>query len=283
MKKVLVTGSNGYIGRHVAEFLQTLKDLEVISCDISESKNLIVKHLKKDILNCAKDANLYEELGRPDIIIHLAWQDGFKHNADSHLDNLSKHFNFLRNMVDCGCKNLSVMGTMHEVGYWEGEINADTPCKPLSMYGIAKNALRQAIMNYIENKEISLKWLRAYYITGDDKFNNSIFAKILQMAEDGKKTFPFTTGLNKYDFIDVKELAKQISLASIQNEISGIINVCSGEPVLLKDKVERFIAEKGLDIRPEYGVFPSRKYDSPCVYGNAEIIKKILNMFYGRK
>lgn len=281
MKKVLVTGSNGYIGRHVVDFLKTQSNLEVISCDISESKTLESNHIVKNILEEANNENLYNDLGNPDIIIHLAWQDGFKHNADSHLNNLSKHFDFLRNMVNAGCKNISVMGTMHEVGYWEGSINADTPCKPLSMYGIAKNALRQAIMNYVEDKDVSLKWLRAYYITGDDKFNNSIFAKIMQMAEEGKKTFPFTDGKNKYDFIDVNELAKQISLASIQTEIAGIINVCSGNPVSLKDKVEEFIKEKGLDIQPEYGVYPTRKYDSPVVYGDNALINKIIGASCG--
>ena len=96
------------------------------------------------------------------------------------------------------------------------------------------------------------------------------------MAEEGQKTFPFTSGVNQYDFIDVDLLAKYIATASMQNEISGIINVCSGKPVALKDKVESFIKEKGLDIRPEYGVFPTRKYDSPAVRGNAELINKIM-------
>lgn len=38
------------------------------------------------------------------------------------------------------------MGTMHEVGYWEGAIDEHTPCNPQSQYGIAKNAMRQSLM-----------------------------------------------------------------------------------------------------------------------------------------
>ncbi len=273
MKKILVTGANGYIGRHVITFLQQRKDVLVTGCDVTGGC-----HIVRDILKDAKEVSLYEQLGKPDCLIHLAWQDGFKHNADSHLNNLPKHVEFLKNMIDAGCKNISVMGTMHEVGYWEGEITAQTPCNPLSMYGIAKNALRQVLMSYTADKDISLKWLRGYYIVGDDKFNHSIFAKILQMAQEGKESFPFTTGVNKYDFIDVKELAKQISLAAIQTEFDGIINVCSGKPVSLKDKVESFIKEHNLNIKPEYGVFPTRKYDSPCIYGNADIIRKIVSV-----
>ena len=45
------------------------------------------------------------------------------------------------------------MGTMHEIGYWEGAIDENTPCNPLSMYGIAKDALRRCMIQYTQQKE----------------------------------------------------------------------------------------------------------------------------------
>ena len=281
MRNIVVTGANGYIGHHVISNLcEMCPQDKIIAVDFRNDKlDERTKFLDVNILAEADNEQLYEKLHKPDICIHLAWQDGFNHKSDAHLANLASHFHFLRNLIEHGCKSISVMGTMHEVGYWEGEINANTPCNPLSMYGIAKNALRQALLTYCEDKEVSIKWLRAYYITGDDKHNKSIFAKILQMAEEGQKTFPFTSGVNQYDFIDIEILAKYIATASIQNEIAGIINVCSGKPVALKDKVEAFIEEKGLDIRPEYGVFPTRKYDSPAIWGNADLINKIMDKY----
>lgn len=277
--KILVTGANGYIGYHVISYLcKTRPNDEILAIDFSNDNiDHRAKFLRINLLEKANAPDLYELLGKPDICIHLAWQDGFNHNADSHLANLSAHFQFLRNLINSGCYSISIMGTMHEVGYWEGEIDSQTPCNPLSMYGIAKNALRQSIMAFCEDKDVSLKWLRAYYIIGDDKNNKSIFAKILQMAEEGKKTFPFTSGLNKYDFIEVTKLAEYIAEGSIQKKVEGIINVSSGIPISLKDKVEEFISKNKLDIRPEYGVFPSRKYDSPAVWGNADLIKIIMD------
>lgn len=277
MNKILITGANGYIGSHVVRSaLELCPHSHVIALDFNNSNiDSHAEYCSIDILKESNKTDLFDQLGRPDVCIHLAWKDGFNHNAGSHLDNLSNHFCFLKNMIDSGCQNISVMGTMHEIGFWEGEINEETPCNPLSLYGISKNALRQAIMSYVKNKQISMKWLRAYYITGNDKLNNSVFAKILQMASEGKKTFPFTTGLNKYDFIDVQELATLIVLASVQNKINGIINVCSGEAISLKDKVELFIKEKKLDIRPEYGTFPAREYDSKECWGNTDKIKLI--------
>lgn len=276
-KKVLVTGSNGYIGSHVVDSLLDLGH-EVIAVDI-KNDNLDKNRKNLTVYNCSLFDNLtgnFERFGRPDVCIHLAWRNGFNHNADTHIGDLSMHYLFLKNLVDEGIKSIACMGTMHEVGYFEGAIDENSPCNPLSQYGIAKNALRQALIQYVGNKESTkLFWLRAYYILGDDMKNHSIFSKILEMEEKGQKTFPFTSGKNLYDFIDVNELAYQIALASTQDEIEGIINVCTGKPMSLGDKVNEFIQKHNLNIRPEYGAFPDRPYDSPGVWGNADKINLI--------
>lgn len=279
MKKIIITGANGYIGSHVVkEMCNIAPNDHIIAIDFKNDKIDPRAHfLNNDILNNASSANqesLYD--GSIDCCIHLAWQDGFNHNANSHIENLFKHYNFITRIIEAGCQNITVMGSMHEVGYHEGMVNEFTPCNPLSPYGISKNSLRQLIQAYINDKNISFKWLRAFYITGDDTNNKSIFSKIIQFENEQKTTFPFTDGKNKHDFIDIKDLAKQIAFAAIQNKTSGIINVCSGTATSLKDKVEEFIHTKKFKIRPEYGVFPTRKYDSPIIYGDNTKINEIM-------
>ncbi len=275
-KKVLVTGAGGYIGRHVVKALLE-RGAEVIATDFNiDEIDPRAKRIKADIFSGSED--IFAELGSPDACIHMAWKDGFVHNSDAHMGLLSKHYEFIKNMTEGGLKQLAVMGTMHEVGYFEGAIDENTPCNPISMYGIAKDALRRSTFLMLKDKDVVLQWLRAYYIYGDDKKNNSIFAKLTFAAEEGKKTFPFTTGKNKYDFIQVDELAEQIAASVMQTEIDGIINCCTGKPMSLAEKVEGFIKEHGFDIKLEYGAFPDRAYDSPGVWGNSEKIEKIMKM-----
>ncbi|RII36654.1 NAD(P)-dependent oxidoreductase [Clostridium chromiireducens] len=274
MKKILVTGAGGYIGKHIVTSLLDM-GAHVIATDLYvnniDSRATIVE---ADIFSGATD--IYKELDCPDVLLHMAWKDGFIHNSNAHMEYLSKHFEFIKNMIDGGLKHLAVMGTMHEIGYHEGAIDENTPTNPISMYGIAKDALRKSTQLLIKDKNVVFQWLRAYYIYGDDKRNNSIFAKIILAEEEDKEFFPFTTGKNKYDFIRVEDLAKQISACVMQDEIGGIINCCSGVPMSLAEKVESFIKENNFRIKLKYGAFPDREYDSPAVWGDNSKIKTIL-------
>lgn len=272
--RVLVTGANGYIGTHVVKELLD-RGISVVASDVRfDSVPEGAEQLSADIF--ASDSDIYTAACRPDCVIHLAWRNGFKHNADTHIADLPLHIGFLTRMVEAGVKSISVMGSMHEVGYFEGAVTADAPTNPLSLYGIAKNSLRQAMEVILKDKDISFKWLRGYYIYGDDLRSSSVLGKILEADARGQELFPFTSGKNLYDYISVDELANQIVSASLQSEYTGIINCCSGVPISLGDMAERFIKENGLSIKLKYGAFPDRPYDSPGVWGDNTVITEIL-------
>lgn len=274
-KTILVTGANGYIGQKVVEQLLNFGN-NVLAADlIIDGIDPRADRLQVNLFENPEE--IIKRVDQIDVCLHLAWRNGFNHFADSHIHDLPSHFYFISSLLDAGLKHIAVQGTRHEVGYWEGKIDENTPTNPISYYGIAKNALRQLTALMAKKKDATFQWLRAYYILGDDKRNHSIFTKILEAEERGDTTFPVTTGKNAYDFIEVDELAYQIAMVVTQTDVAGIINTCSGKATPLREKVEEFIATRHLNIKPQFGVFPDRPYDSPIVYGDKTKIQKIIS------
>lgn len=273
--KVLVTGANGYIGHGVLNEL-IKREVDIIATDLELNlKHEAISYVKGNIF---KIEDPFEFYGKPDMVIHLAWRDGFRHNSINHMDDLPLHYKFLEKLVRTGIKKICVMGSMHEIGFYEGSIEENTPCRPQSLYGISKNALRQAVELLAKENGVEFLWLRGYYIVGNYHQGSSIFSKITAAEEKGEKEFPFTFGQNQFDFIDYDKFCEQIVAASMQDDILGIINCCSGKPEKLADKVENFIKENNYNIKLKYGAFPDRPYDSKAVWGNNTKICKIMNI-----
>ena len=271
--KILVTGANGYLGQGIVKALLSHEHI-VVAADFSTQ--FVNSSAEKKECDLFSVENPYEYFGKPDVLLHLAWRDGFAHYSDNHICDLFKHYEFIKSMTESGIKKIAVMGSMHEIGFYEGSINETTPCNPITPYGISKNALRELVVMLAKQKDIPYQWLRGYYIVGNSKFGCSIFSKITKAVEEGKKEFPFTHGQNQFDFIDYDNFCEQVAAAVGQNEINGIINICSGKPEKLADRVERFIKDNNYNIKLKYGAFPDRPYDSKAVWGNSSRIEKML-------
>ena len=273
--RVVVTGAGGYIGPHVVTALldDGARVLATVRPGSTTTLDPRAERIEADLLDPGFDPGVWD---RPDAVVHLAWKDGFVHNSPAHMGQLSAHYSLLTRLADAGMPRLIVLGTMHEIGYWEGAIDAGTPTAPLSLYGVAKDALRRSLPIALP-ETTSLAWLRCYYIYGDDRRNRSIFARLLEAGDEGRETFPFTTGRNLYDFIRVEELGRQIAAVTLTADVTGIINCATGEPVSLAAKVEEFIAENALPITLQYGAFPDRAYDSPGVWADATEIRALMS------
>lgn len=272
--KILVTGANGFLGRGIVdEIIKT--GHTVVAAGFETDK------VSQDAIringNMFEVADPYEYYGQPDVLLHLAYKDGFVLNSEAHMQNLVKHTTFIDKMVSAGIKQVAVMGTMHEIGFFEGSVDENTPTHPMNFYGIAKNAIRDYTSLVTKNNDVIMQWLRAFYIVDGTAYGNSIFSKLFAAAERGDKTFPFTTGKSQYDFLDYGDFSRYVAAAVTQTEVQGIINISSGEPERLSERVERFISDNHLNIKLDYGAFPDRPFDSKAIWGDNTKIQKILS------
>jgi nucleoside-diphosphate-sugar epimerase len=273
--KVLVSGANGYIGRYVVSSLVDRGHDVVVAVRGQKDSALQCDVFNGDIL--ASTPDIYERTGRPDVLVHMAWEDGFLHRSESHLANVQNHVRFVENMLKGGLSQIVTAGTAHEIGYHVGAVDETTPTRPMHPYGIAKNYLRQAQAYLCEVHGAVNQWTRCYYIWGDDVRNSSIFTKLLEAEARGQKTFPLNDGELLYDFINVKDLGDMIARVALQKKVTGIINCSSGEPVSLKTMVLRFIETNNLKIVPVWGEFPIRPYDSRAIWGDNTKIKEVMD------
>lgn len=277
-KNVLVTGANGYVGSHIiSELSKYKKDINIIGVDFNNSNiKENIEFISYNILENANNPNLYQKLNCPDILLHLAWRDGFTHNADSHIIDLSQHFAFIKNLIDNGCCRIAVAGSFREYGRCNGKVSENHVLETDNNYSLAKCTLNKALKLYIQDKDVCFQWLRFFTPYGDDELNNSILSKILKWEKEGQESFPFTEGKEQYDYIHVDTLAKYVVATIMQTQIDGEINICTGKPTELKTMVENFIKENNLKIKPIFGAYKSRNYDSPIIYGDNTKLLKIL-------
>lgn len=271
--RILVTGANGYLGRGIVKELLELEQ-EVIAVDTSiEGIDNGACRISCDLFD-VEDA--YSYFKKPDVLLHLAWRNGFQHYSDSHIEDLYSHYKFIESLVKSGIGKIAVMGSMHEIGFYEGCVNEDTSCNPQTPYGISKNSLRLLTKMLCNDGHVLYQWLRAYYIVSNSKNGSSIFSKIAAAESSGEKSFPFTTGQCQYDFIDYDQFCNLVAHTVIQDKVLDIINVCSGYPEKLADRVERFIVDNGYSIKLEYGAYPDRPYDSKAIWGDRKKIDAIM-------
>lgn len=271
--KILITGANGYLGQGIVRHVLDCGH-EVIATDLQVDH--VDQRADRYACNIFELDNPYQWFNKPDVLLHLAWRDGFVHYSDAHINDLPKHYAFIKGFAQSETKRIAVMGSMHEIGFYEGCIKEDTPCNPITPYGIAKNALRHLTSVLCKQYKKEYQWLRGYYIVGNSQYGSSIFSKITAAEMEGKTEFPFTTGQNQFDFIDYEDFCEQVARAVEQNRIFDIINICSGHPEKLADRVESYIRENGYKIRLKYGAFPDRPYDSKAIWGDSQKIEDIL-------
>lgn len=271
--KIAVTGANGYLGQGIVTALLDRGHEVVAATYTSDPVDARAQQILGDVFVLDDP---FQTLGQPDVLLHLAWMDGFVHNSPAHFDNLPGHVRFLEKMAKSGVKLISALGTMHEIGFIEGCIREETPCMPANRYGMAKDALRRVTQLICTENNVAFQWLRGFYIVGTSEKGASIFAKIVAAEGRGEKEFPFTSGQNQYDFLDYEDFCAQVAASATQTQVNGIINICSGRPEKLKDRVERFISDNGFAIRLAYGKFPDRPYDSKAVWGDDSKIRQIM-------
>jgi nucleoside-diphosphate-sugar epimerase len=279
--KVLVTGATGGLGELVVyDLLQ--RGIRVIATSRDEEKakkcsfysQVIYKSFE---IGSEKDLDLFEYFEKPDLLIHLAWEKLNDYKNEAHLGSiLENNKAFLKNLIQNGLKDVTVVGTCYEYGLQEGELKEEMPSKPVLAYPEGKNVLREYLEQLKFNYTFSLKWARVFYVFGTIKGRKNLYTLLLSAIENNEKTFNMSGGEQVRDFLSPTEIAKNLVAIALQKKEEGIINCCSGKPVKLKQVVNDFLLSKNYQLEINYGFYPYLDYEPMVSWGANRILMRIL-------
>ncbi len=279
---ILVTGASGFVGQHVVRALLARGHRVTASATNTDSLSRFDWAEQVTtvpyILPAARDEqDLYAYFGQPDALIHLAWQGLPNYKASFHVDqNLFPQYLFLKNLIANGLSDMTVAGTCFEYGMQSGCLSEVTPALPANPYSLAKDSLRRFLVMLQTEHSFSLKWARLFYMYGPGQSPNSLLPLLERAVAAGEPVFNMSGGEQLRDYLPIDMVATYLCQIAGQQQITGIINCCSGQPVSVRRLVEEHIQRLNANIQLNLGHYPYPDYEPMAFWGDNTKLKTIV-------
>ena len=238
MKKILITGSAGFIAPHIAEEALNL-GWEVIGVDTQEVENQVkdkkIKYIKSDLrdltLGDLKDVNY---------VAHMAFVTNIPFSIQNPLsttyDNIDMTAKLLELCTKAKIEKFVFPSTASLYGHNQIPWVESMSIEPIEPYSWQKYSCEKLCKMWSIRYDLKTSVLRLYQIYGENQRKDTALAAFINSKKLGKPiTLTETTAQSSFrtgrrDFIYVKDVAKAF-LATMISEKTGkgeIINIGTG-------------------------------------------------------
>ena len=258
MKRVLVTGATGFVGRHaLAPLVQRGYEVHAVSSRKAPAPLAGVRWHHADLLEGAQAERVVAEAGASHLL-HFAWyaEPGKFWRSGENYRWLDASRALLRGFRAQGGTRAVVAGTCAEYHWSEALCSeSDTALRPATPYGQCKNALREFLAEMASGDAFSMAWGRIFFLYGPGEHPARLVSSVIESLLRGEAA-RCTHGNQVRDFLHVEDVAGAF-VALLDSDVEGAVNIASGRPVALREVVLAAAECLGAQERVAFGAIPT--------------------------
>jgi GDP-4-dehydro-6-deoxy-D-mannose reductase len=266
--RALVTGADGFVGRHLVAWLQEAGD-DVVETD---------RHHGLDILEPEALRAFVVGVG-PEVVYHLAGQadvgGSWSNPVETFRVNAEGTMNVLLAAVAADVSRVVAVSSADvygRVGEDELPIAEDAELRPVSPYGASKAAADLIALQAHLGHGLGVVRVRPFNHLGpgqSDRFVASALASRIARNElGGTEDVPVGNLTPRRDFTDVRDVVRAYRLVAERGEAGVAYNVCSGRDVAVQDLADRLVAMADRPMRLVPDPELARPVDTPVLRGD---------------
>lgn len=278
MKRVLLTGAGGFVGRRcLAPLTEAGYEVHAVGRRPGAHASVDAPSLRwhaVDLLDARAVSALVAEV-EPTHLLHLAWytEHGKFWTAVENLSWVGASLKLFESFAAAGGRRVVAAGTCVEYAP-EGDApcsEASTPLAPTTLYGACKHATHVALEAFARQASLSAAWGRLFFPYGPGEPPGRLVPSVARALLAGEPAL-CTHGRQVRDFIHVEDAATAF-VALLGSGAEGAVNVGSGQPVALREVVERVAAHTGRPDLVRLGARPAPAGEPPSLYADARRLR----------
>jgi nucleoside-diphosphate-sugar epimerase len=278
MKRVLVTGATGFIGR------QSLKSLCERGYTVHGLSSRVVPPTQfewedihwhqADLRNLPGLSNLIETI-RPTHLLHFAWntEPGKYWTTPENLTWVQSSIEILKCFTQSGGQRVVIAGTCAEYDWRYGFcVEGQTPLFPATLYGVSKHALQVLAQAYANQCSLSLAWGRIFFVYGPHEHPKRLVPSIVR-GMLRQESVPCSHGRQIRDFLHVQDVADAF-VSLLDSNVMGPVNIASGAPVSILEIASKIANSFQTDHLLRIGSLPAVANEPPLLVADIHRLRE---------
>lgn len=243
MKNIVVSGADGFLGRHLISFLVN-NDCFVFALVIQGSRNkkLLDKYQNVKVIECA--LNEVENISRAiqrdiDVFYHLAWNGvspDTRESFDIQKVNSDLCLYAVRLARAVKAKRFIFPGSTMEYSFSNSIINEDSVPTPQNVYGVEKISCRYLCEVLCRKFGIQFNYVVLSSIYSEDRIDNNVIYYTISSLLKKKK--PRLTNLTQlWDYVYIDDVVRGLYLVAIAGKAGAFYCIGHGDNCPLSDYI----------------------------------------------